>query len=41
MDGEVESFVLPGEVWGGAAYEIPVEDAARLDKQAEDLLAAL
>ena len=41
VGGEGEGFVLPGEVWGGAPYEIPVEDAARLDRQAEDLLAAL
>ena len=41
VDGDGEGFVLPGEVWGGAPYEIPAEDAARLDKQAEDLLAAL
>ena len=41
VDGDGEGFVLPGEVWGGAPYEIPAEDAARLDGQAEDLLAAL
>lgn len=41
VDGDGEGFVLPGAVWGGAPYEIPAEDAARLDKQADDLLAAL
>lgn len=41
VDGEGQGFVLPGEVWGGAPYVIPAEDAARLDKQADDLLAAL
>lgn len=41
VDGEGQGFVLPGEVWGGAAYVIPDEDKARLDQQAADLLAAL
>ena len=41
VDGDGEGYVLPGEVWGGASYEIPAEDVARLDKQAEGLLAAL
>ena len=41
VDGEGEGFVLPDEVWGGAAYEIPAGDVERLDRQAEKLLAAL
>ena len=41
VDGEGEGFVLPDEVWGGAPYEIPAEDKARLDQQAKDLLAVL
>lgn len=40
VGGEGQGFVLPGAVWGGAPYEIPAEDRARLDAQAQELLAA-
>lgn len=41
VQGDGEGFSLPAATWATGVYEIPAEDAARLDAQADGLLAAL
>ena len=41
VDGEGEGFVIPAEAWAGEPFELAPGDPARLEQQAEDLLAAL